>query len=104
MAAKEAQITIRAVDKVTETVRRVNEAMDRVVAPVRRARREIDRLNEAVRDNAMVKGMDRMGQAAQRGAFSCRACPVAAVGVVAPHGCEFRRCHEQGRGAGPGSG
>ena len=33
VARNEAQITIRAVDKVTETVRRVNEAMNRVVAP-----------------------------------------------------------------------
>ena len=85
MAANEAQITIRTVDKVTETVRRVNEAMNRVVAPVRRARREIDRLNEAVRDNAMVKGMDRMGQAAQRAGRSLAAgltSPVAAVGAL----------------------
>lgn len=79
MADVEANILIRAVDKVTAPVRRINAAVDRMTRPIRRVSNAAMRLGEATGINTLARGL--RGAAAAAGGLGSRL-----AGVLGPLG------------------
>ncbi|KAF1040288.1 MAG: hypothetical protein GAK35_03542 [Herbaspirillum frisingense] len=71
------QITISAIDKTTEVVRKINAQVDRMMAPFDRVSKSVNNLGKEVGTNRLIKGMGGVARAAADAGDKIR-------GIVAP--------------------
>lgn len=66
MSGKTVGITIRAFDKASATVQRINRKIDTMAEPAVRVGRSFGQLREAVNNNRLLKGLDRISDRTRR--------------------------------------